>query len=161
MRRRRAGFTLLEVLTALVIVGVLASLVAPSFSAFLAGLRTRGALAAFATDVAYARALAVKNGRRTVLQFIPSPECEATHPRYRAGFAYRVVVRARRQVVAREVSLRERSPGICLEMNGSDTLAFNSRGLLVPLGNRRVRAVFRDARDSLTVSALGRVYRRW
>jgi prepilin-type N-terminal cleavage/methylation domain-containing protein len=161
MRRSRAGFTLVEALTALVVLGVLAGLAAPSLSAFLAQLRTRGALNELATDVAYARALAVKNGRRAVLLFVPSPECEATSPRFRAGYEYRVVVRTARRVVAREVSLRDRAPGVCVEMNGSDSIAFNSRGLLLPVGNRRVRAVFRGARDSLTVSALGRVYRRW
>ena len=48
----------------------------------------------------------------------------------------------------------------CLYIGG-DQIAFGSRGLLAPFNNRTVRAVQDDARDSLTVSVVGRVYRRF
>jgi hypothetical protein len=49
---------------------------------------------------------------------------------------------------------------VCYEVN-ADSIAFDSRGLLAPFNNRTVRAVQGDARDSLTVSVVGRIYRRF
>jgi hypothetical protein len=46
-------------------------------------------------------------------------------------------------------------------MNSSDTVAFNSRGLLSPFANRTLHAVQGEVRDSLTVSVVGRIYRRF
>jgi hypothetical protein len=50
---------------------------------------------------------------------------------------------------------------VCLSSNNSDTVAYNSRGLLVPFANRKVVGVRGAVRDSLTISVVGRIYRRF
>ena len=58
--RGRFGFTLVELLTAIVIVGIGASLAAPAFGAYVEKNRTRRALDRIVADVAFARLFAVE-----------------------------------------------------------------------------------------------------
>ncbi|HEX5725326.1 MAG TPA: GspH/FimT family pseudopilin [Longimicrobiaceae bacterium] len=159
--RGRRGFTLAELLVVLALVAVLASVAAPSLSALIARQRLRGALNQLTADLYYARLLAVENGRRVTLRFEPSRDCTPRRPRNRVVQGYRIVVRGTPERVARTVSLRWEGRRLCLETNNSDSIAFNSRGLLVPFANRTVWATHGSAADSLTLSVLGRVYRRF
>lgn len=160
MVRDARGVTLVELVMVVVLVAVLAGLAAPRFGRWLAGVRTSGALDTLAADLAYTRALAAQHGHRAVLRFgAGGPECPGGSG-FRGAHAYTIVVRTRPERVVRTVSLRERAPRLCLEVSGSDSLVFNSRGLLVPFGNRKVRARLDAAADSLTISVLGRIRRR-
>lgn len=154
--RRAGGFTLLEVMVVLVVVGIAVGIVAPKMNAFLARNRARAALNRLAVDLAYARAVAVRSGSGAVLRFHPEPECGA-----RATAAYSITLRGAAPGPPRRSSVRDVGGRVCLLYNGPDSVAFSSRGLLLPFQNRTVWSTEGPARDSLTISVAGRVYRRF
>jgi prepilin-type N-terminal cleavage/methylation domain-containing protein len=154
--RRAAGFTMLEVMVVLVIIGIATGIVAPRMHAYLARNRVRVALNRLAADLAYARAVAVSSGSGSVLRFHPEPECGE-----RATVAYSIARRGTPPGPARRSDLRDVGGRVCLLFNGPDSVAFNSRGLLLPFQNRTVWGTEAGARDSLTISVMGRVYRRF
>ncbi|HEU4454644.1 MAG TPA: prepilin-type N-terminal cleavage/methylation domain-containing protein [Longimicrobium sp.] len=154
--RRAGGFTLLEVMIVLVVVGIAAGIAAPKMNAYLARHRVRAALNRLAVDLAYARAVAVRSGSGAVLRFHPEPECGA-----RATAAYSITLRGAHPGPPRRSSVRDVGGRVCLLYNGPDSVAFNSRGLLLPFQNRTVWSTEAGLRDSLTISVMGRVYRRF
>src|SRR5687768_10536667 len=66
--RGSAGFSLIELATVLVIIGISASLAAPSFRSTVDRYRTHGALDRLVSDVASTRLYAIRQGRRTAVQ---------------------------------------------------------------------------------------------
>ena len=157
----RGGYTMIEMMFVMALVSILAALAVPRLEAMLARQRTRGALNLFAADLHHTRTLAVRSGRGAVLRLLPSDDCPAAAPARAGGHAYRVVVRGDPERVVRTRSVRLDGARVCLLANSSDTVAFNSRGLLVPFANRYVWGVRGDVRDSLSLSVVGRVYRRF
>lgn len=71
------GFTLVELLVVIAIAAVLASVAAPSMSAFIQSNRIRGAVGTFVSDMRFARAEAIKRGGGVVLCRSDSPESSA------------------------------------------------------------------------------------
>lgn len=159
MRKGNAegGFSFVEMLVTLTILGILMAIMAPRFEGTLAGIRSRGALNRVAGHLAYTRQMAVRTGGRARLQVEPSPDCPP--PRIgAAGHRYRIVV-GDDSVVAR-VDLRLDGTPLCLTTNQSAEVVFNSRGLVVGFNNRTM-SVRQGSHPpvSLTVSAVGRVLR--
>lgn len=76
MRRNVGGFTLVEVLTAISLVGVISAIAATNFNSFLPGYRARGAAMQIAGDMNQARLAAVKEGRRYYYQPIAGTSYE-------------------------------------------------------------------------------------
>jgi prepilin-type N-terminal cleavage/methylation domain-containing protein len=150
---RVRGFSLLELLTALAVAGLALSFAVPRLDAVLRRERVRAAMNHFAGDLEFARMAGVRSGSGAVLRLVRDPRC----PR-RGGAGYRVAVRGSAAVL--RASPAAGGAPVCYEVN-ADSIAFDSRGLLAPFNNRTVRAVQGDARDSLTVSVVGRVYRRF
>ena len=148
------GYTLFEMMATLVIAGIALSIAVPSMEGVLRRERVRGAMNRLAGDLEYTRMAAVRNGRSVVFRFIPGPGC----PRP-GGTGYHIRVKGSTAV------LRQWYPAdgvhVCYRTNNADSLVYNSRGLLAPVNNRTIRGVLGGARDSLTVSSLGRIYRRW
>ncbi|MBW3655474.1 MAG: hypothetical protein KY444_05165, partial [Gemmatimonadetes bacterium] len=105
------------------------------------------------------RMLAVRNGRTAVLVMEPSPDCEVRFRGRRAGYRYRVEGRVPASMAPRLVDLRLAGGRVCMEMNGPDTLAVNSRGLPHGFHNRTVWVHERGYADSLFLSVVGRVRR--
>ena len=66
---RNAGFTLIEVLVTISLMGILTALAAPNFTAMVPSFRTRGAALLIAGDINQARMAAVKEGR--VYEYFP------------------------------------------------------------------------------------------
>lgn len=153
----KGGFTLVEVVLTMVILGILMAIMAPRFEGTLARIRSRGALNRVAVDLAYTRHMAVRSGHRARLQVEPAADCPA--PRVgAAGHRYRIIVAPER--VVRLVDLRLDGTPVCLSTNQSGEVVFNSRGLVVGFNNRTMTV--RQGNHppvSLTVSAVGRVLR--
>lgn len=157
--RERSGFSLIELVTVLVLVGVLASLAAPAFDQAVARMRTRSAISRFAGDVYHARILALRSGRSVVLRFPGAARCAAGGTNRYGTDHYVLVVKDTPEREVKRVALE--GGQLCLEMNQSDSIRFDSRGLLRGLGNRSVVARRGSVRDSLTISRAGRVLRRF
>lgn len=156
---RSAGYTLIELITTLVILAIVAGLAYPRLEGVLSRMRTDRALHQFTMDLHYARMLAVRSGRTVMLRAAPAPGCEGGTGRTQLG-SYELVVREDPQRVVKRVVVGDGVPGLCMEMNGADAVAFNSRGLLRGFNNRTVWARHGQARDSLSISTAGRVLRR-
>lgn len=153
MLDRLRGFSLLEVLTTLVVAAIAVSLAVPRLDGVVRRERVRAALDHLAGDLEFTRMAAVRSGQGAVLRFVRDPRCPA-----RGGAGYRVAWRGTAAVLRR--SPRAEGLPVCYEVN-ADSIAYNSRGLLAPFNNRTIHAVQGTARDSLTVSVVGRIYRRF
>jgi prepilin-type N-terminal cleavage/methylation domain-containing protein len=68
----QAGFTTIELMTVLVIIGVLLVLALPSFNDTLAKRRLEGQANEFVTDLAYAKSEAVQRNRNVFVQTDPA-----------------------------------------------------------------------------------------
>jgi Tfp pilus assembly protein FimT len=159
MGRRTGGYTLVEVLAVLCIAGLVCALGVPRLDGMLAYMRVRGAANVVAGDLALVRMLAVRNGGTVVLVMEPSPDCRVRFRGRRAGYRYRVQRRVPSTTPARLVDLRLAGGRVCMEMNGPDTLAVNSRGLPHGFNNRTFWVHERGYADSLFLSVVGRVRR--
>jgi prepilin-type N-terminal cleavage/methylation domain-containing protein len=160
VRSDGGGHTLLELLTALAVVGVALAAGLPRLEGWLVHLRTRAAAVALASDLALARAAAVREGSRVALIVEPDAGCPSPDPGA-AGVRYRVEVVGSGRLVSTR-SLRGGRRPLCLSTNRSDRVVFDPRGLLAGPNNRTL--VVRQggaAADSITLSAVGRVLRRF
>jgi type II secretion system protein H len=147
-RAGASGFSLVEILAVLVILGILAALAAPVFSGMTARASTRAALDRITADVAYARMLAVREGRPAAVTF------EADR--------YRVVVDPGGvNRTAKTVELPREYPGLQVTAPAGNQIRFNSRGFLQPAGSVRIKASRSGAVDSVTISPLGQVQRAY
>jgi Tfp pilus assembly protein FimT len=146
--RRSAGFSLVELIVILAVVGVMLSLAAPSLSAFLTKHRASRTLDRLSADIAYARMHAVRSGGPTVLR-------TAANGRYSIA----TISVTGDTVVLRTVSLADDYPGVVFA-DPSVRLHFSSRGLVTNSSNDRpITIVTPLGRDSLVVTPAGRVFR--
>lgn len=67
IRQRHAGFTLVELMVTVVVLGLLLSVAVPSFRDLLAAQRLRSAANSLVSDLLLARSEALKRGRNVVL----------------------------------------------------------------------------------------------
>lgn len=67
--RRTGGFTLLELMVVIALVGIVLMVAAPSFSAFITTQRLKAVNAGLVTDIQYARSEAASRGRQVFMQF--------------------------------------------------------------------------------------------
>jgi len=126
---------------------------APRMERMLRRERVRAAMVHLAGDLELARMAGVRSGRGAALRFRADARCPK-----RGGAGYCVGYRFDPGCI--RLSPPADGPPVCYEVT-ADSIAFDSRGLLAPFNNRTVRAVQGDARDSLTVSVVGRIYRRF
>jgi prepilin-type N-terminal cleavage/methylation domain-containing protein len=156
--RARGGFSLLEVMTAIAVFGLMAAIAIPRWEALLAHIRTRGAANRVAADLAYTRQAAARWGQSARLQIEPSRDCPA--PRGGAGgHRYRIMVK---DSVLATVDLRIDAGRVCLVSNQSGRVVFRSSGLLAGFNNRTLsirQGTY--AADLVVVSAVGRIRRRF
>lgn len=160
MHARRRGFTLMEVVVVLAVLGIAAALAVPRLVGWVAVLRTRAGANVVAADLAYARGLAVRRGVRVRVVLESGGGCPSPSPGA-AGVRYRIVA-AGADTPLRVADLRALGGRLCLASNRSDIVTFDSRGL--PVGHNNRTLVLRDRdypADTLTLSAVGRVLRRY
>jgi Tfp pilus assembly protein FimT len=143
-----AGFSMIELLTILVIVGVLASVALPSMGEFIARTQTQKALDQLVADVSYARMMAVERGRRAAV-------------RLHAGGVYTVETLNDDGTWSpvRRVELQKNYADVEFA-GGATSLEFSSRGLITNLAaDSHLKLRRGSVRDSAYVSPAGRVYR--
>lgn len=165
-RVSRRGFTLIELVAVLVVLGILASIAVPSLNAWIARTKRQAVLDRIATDVAYAKMLAVRNGRPVEIRFAAHtfPGCEL--PSDFAGFrGYAVWMMTNPQREAKQVDLLDEVRGVCLTTNrltagAHNPIVFNSRGLPRAADSpRTIRVLAGGREDAISVNAIGRVLR--
>jgi prepilin-type N-terminal cleavage/methylation domain-containing protein len=145
---RRDGFTMIELLTVMVIAAIMVSLAVPAFGSYIDQTRTQSAMNRIVADVAYARLLATQQGRRTAIRFSPD-----------GTYTLDTLTTAGTWSAARTVQPDEDMNGVVLS-GGTTALEFSSRGLVTNHSNEVFLKVTRnEARDSVFISPAGRVYR--
>jgi prepilin-type N-terminal cleavage/methylation domain-containing protein len=143
----RGGHTLLELLTVLVLILVMASLAAPSMTSYLGHTRTRRALDRVANDIALARMAAVRGGSRAVVDFS-------------GGTSYTIALQSPSPSVLRTVDLGREYRGVTVRPPTADgRLVFDSRGLLLSATTGPIVVSAQGTADSAVITAGGRVYR--
>lgn len=79
-RRRDSGFSLVELVIALVLIGVLAGLAAPSLNGWINRSRLEAAASELSADLAQVRMLAVRSGEGATLRLVSATEYEVVLP---------------------------------------------------------------------------------
>lgn len=147
----RSGYSLTELLVVVLLIGIAASIMAPSFNRAMRSYRLDAAEARVSADVALARMTAVRRGRPASLVVVSPTQ-------------YRVVVERTPVQILKTVFVNQEYPGFTLTAN-RDTIKFDSRGLVSggqeavitingPASGPRI-----GASGKVTVSPVGRVYR--
>ena len=68
LRRVKHGFTLLELMIVMLIVAIMTTLALPAMTEFVADQRVRTTASDMVSEIAFARAKAVENGRRVIME---------------------------------------------------------------------------------------------
>lgn len=153
--RREDGYSLIELLTVLVLIAVLTSMAGPSMQRYVQQNKTRRALDRIAMDLSYARLMAVERSQQTWVRIQPNGN-------------YTVDTLANNgidPVPVKTVNLSGDIMGLRVTDGSATTFKFSSRGMVINYGSETSGGVLRmtagSARDSLFVSPSGRVYRAY
>jgi prepilin-type N-terminal cleavage/methylation domain-containing protein len=147
--RRTGGFTLIEIVVALVMLGILTTSAAPPVQRWLRGMKVRSALDRVAAEIYRARSTAVADGFGSRLVVHSRADGCIDGLRVMAGADPLGGIRARFDL-----------PGLCIRHSGDSILTFNSRGMLRP-PTRSFSAAYGPDRDSLLISIAGRIRRNY
>lgn len=154
------GFTLIELMIALVIAGVILMVGLPSFSKYRATLTLRQANAQLLQDVRRARQLAVTRRAPVYMRFgAPPATTDITSYTIHVDLNGDGLVQGGEMVTNRTMPSQTVLKSV--SMTPVDTLAFDISGILRPgtQGGTLVFANKRNRRDTLLVSAAGICYR--
>jgi prepilin-type N-terminal cleavage/methylation domain-containing protein len=146
------GFSLIELVIVLGMLGILTSLAAPSFSGVLRESRTRGAAAKLAADIAHARMLAIRSGRGASLSFTGTASY-----RIQDGSGAGAVLRKNVNLAADYGSTVE-----VVRVSTGEALVFDSRGMALQGAGKlavRSQAAAGSGHDTIRVSPIGLVKR--
>jgi prepilin-type N-terminal cleavage/methylation domain-containing protein len=151
LRRSRsdAGFTAVELVVVIVLIGIVGALAQPAMGAYIGRNKTQRALDRMAGDIAMARMQAVRSGERIVFE-VTGPD------------SYRLWAESTPAQTIRQVSLASDYAGVQVQaptVNGQ--LVFNARGLLVTAGTGNLVATLGSAVDTVKITATGMVYRAY
>jgi prepilin-type N-terminal cleavage/methylation domain-containing protein len=151
MTVRRAGFTIMELLIVVVIIGITAAAAYPLAGAALARMDTRGARYHATTLITQARSAAQETGRTTTLSFAGNRALITASPRLVSVMGSTV------DTIATPVDYIADYQVVVTGSNGT-SIVFDSRGL-ASTGATTIRFTRGAMQDSVMVSDLGRVTR--
>lgn len=146
--RSRSGYSFVELLTTLAVIGIGASIATPALSGYVESVRSQQAMNHVVADISYARIMAVEEGRKSAIRM--AADGAYTIERLTSTGTWETV---------RTENLRADYPGVTVSGDGM-TLEFSSRGLVTSLGTEgKLRIATNSSADSIFVSPAGRVYR--
>ncbi len=152
-RRTNSGFTLVELLTVVILVGILASLAAPALSGQIARAQTQSTLNALRNDLFYARMSAVRGWHSVEVRFRWNADKSCAD-------SYDILALSEPERIVKQVPVSTERPGVCLRMNNlNNPLVFNSRGVPSKVVARSFYASHGAAADSMRLSQAGRLAR--
>jgi type IV fimbrial biogenesis protein FimT len=138
---RRAGFTLIELMVAIAVLGTLAALAAPSFAAALQRQREASALQELIAAIQLGRAEAVRTGRQVVVRRIEPCAANQAAGNWRCGWQVFVDLDGDNQPDAGEAVVQHGGAhrGVWLQRAGMASIATHiqiSRFGSLPIGTR-------------------------
>lgn len=145
----RHGFSMMETLTVLTIIGILCAIAAPRFSGFVSASRVDRARDVLAADLNLARMQAIRRGRPSTVQIVGGNRYYVVVPRPNAALMDTI----------KRVELKRDYPGVTFSPVTA-SIGFDSRGLLRSGSTTNdVAAVQGTRRTALKITQLGGVYR--
>lgn len=146
-----SGFSLIEILTVMAMVGIIVSMAIPRFGTTLARQSVRGARNTIGTMQAKARASAISRGRRTAFA-IKGGRLAILSPHPVTGTV---------DYVGRTIDTVTARYGVTLSITPStrDTLVFDARGLGTETSSTTIIISKSGYADTITFAPLGRVLR--
>jgi prepilin-type N-terminal cleavage/methylation domain-containing protein len=151
-RGGRAGFTLIELMVVLLLMGLVLAMAGPKFAAGIRYLTARSATSRVVADLALARTQAVREGSTASFRLVTPSEYTVTVDAP-DGTALRVVKR---------VTLEGTARGVAVTAPAGARIAFDSRGMRrtgAGLGDNLVVTRTGGLTDVVTVTIVGRVIR--
>lgn len=147
-RRRAAGFTAIELITVLVVVGVLVTIALHAIQGSFLGSARRSATRTAAAYLVRARMIAVQQSRRSWL--------------VRSGNVLKVLVDSSgTPVQLGSVIDFSQKYGAALSASPTDTMAFDPRGFLANITlNPKLMITLNGATDTICVAGLGKITTR-
>jgi len=151
-RSKRAGFTAIELLVVLGLIGLVAAVAVPLFQRYSGLLKAQAAAGALAQDLQLARALAARRGRPVVVTFGG------------AGYNLAFLQPDGNRRTVKVVDWSREFPNVVLEPpSGVTEIRFDNRGFVVPSRGAPSTLVFtvrhRAGVEQVVVNPLGRVSR--
>lgn len=159
------GFTLVELMVTLALMGVLMTLAVPAFTSQLRGWQRDSATKAFTTHIQLARSEAIKTSRRVVMCSSTNGTTCASSDEWQAGWIVFIDVNANNTADAAETVLASRGAFtglVSMRASGNvQRLAFLPNGLMastfttvsvIPSGGSALRM------NEVTVNRIGRAY---
>ena len=162
-RNQEQGFSLIELLIVMVILGIMAGMAAPSLNGLVAANKTQRALDHISADIAYARMLAVRSGRPVGIRFSGTG-----NTRYRITRLTSPATGLPAVEVLKSVDLGSEYAGLSLSaiptttVAPTDSIGFNSRGMIsTTLASNWFVAVAGGTTNRLELTPLGTTYRAY
>jgi prepilin-type N-terminal cleavage/methylation domain-containing protein len=147
MLGRARGFTIIEIVTALVILGLLVGIATPRMVEQVNRIRIRSTLDQLTSTIYRTRVIAVRNSARLKIRLQPNHGCAEAY-----------IVETAEGVRIDSVALNGGASRVCVSSNVPQSMTINSRGMLIG-SPRMLYGRAGTQTDSISVSIVGRVYR--